>query len=107
MKGNNDHGSEPRFAGTADGRVVEVNPPIQGRSKIEFTVHADIQMRARGINDAEVIKILRNPQVTGLPTRILRNRVRRFRGSKVAVDVVYELGVDRLLIITAILIFLK
>jgi len=90
---------EPTIAG---GRGVKCE--ILGVSVVEFTVHADVRMKERGITEYEVLKTMRSPQETGLPTQPHRNRVRRYRNSKMAVDVVYEMRPDRVVVITVILV---
>ena len=62
---------EPTFSG---GR--EVSYHVLGVDIVEFTTHADAQMKLRGIRENEVLKALKSPQETGLPTQIMRNRVR-------------------------------
>ena len=89
---------EPLFFG---GRVVAFR--VLGVEFVEFSLHADKQMLSRGITDAEVVRVLKSPQETGLPTQIMRKRVRRYRGRKAAVDVVYETYPDRVIVVTAIL----
>lgn len=91
-----------RFEGHSNGR--EVSYSVLGVSIVEFSPHADDQMKKRGITETEVLRAIKSPQETGLPTQIMRNRVRRYRGSKFAVDVVYEMRPDRVIIITTILV---
>jgi len=90
-----------KYEGSSNGR--ETSYSVLGVEIVEFSPHADAQMKMRGITEAEVIRALKSPQETGLPTQIMRQRVRRYRGSKLAVDVVYEMRPDRVIVITAIL----
>ena len=89
----------PRIVRTV-GRIVTVS--ILGRGKIEFGSHALQQMQIRGVSQAEVLKALRRPTATGLPTQPGRKRVRKNVGNIKAIDVVYEELDDRLRIITVI-----
>ena len=89
---------EPLFFG---GRLVEFH--VLGVDLVEFSIHADKQMKSRGITEAEALRVLKSPQETGLPTQIMRHRVRRYRSRKIAVDVVYEMYPDRVIVVTAIL----
>lgn len=90
---------------TEGGKVVVAN--VLGFRKVEFTRHAILQMKIRGITEQEVLNTLRKPQETGLPTNILRERVRRFRSRKIAVDVVFERLADRIVVVTAILVQMR
>lgn len=90
------------------GRIIDVDPPIEECDKIEFSRHALDQMKARDISQDDVVRTLRNPHVRGLPTQILRHRVRRSKGAKRAVDVVYQhAGGGKIIVITAIMITLN
>ncbi len=95
---------EPKQPPKSNGRIVQLDPPIQGYSEIEFSKHAIEQMSIRGITQDEAIRTVRKPRETGLPTQIMRHRVRSYRGAGVAVDVVYEFDYKRIIVITAIVI---
>ena len=92
----------PNDSSGAKGVIVPIS--INGKNKLEWTGHALAQMKLRGITQAEVLKIIESPSETGLPTQIMRHRVRRYRSLKKAVDVVYEIWGDKIVVITAILL---
>jgi hypothetical protein len=73
-----------------------------GRDIIELSGHARLQMGIRDISEDDVLKTIREPTATGLPTQPGRERVRRDKTARVAIDVVYELLPDRVFVVTAI-----
>lgn len=74
--------------------------PILGRDLVEISGHAVKQMRIRGITQREVLATVRRPDETGLPTQENRERVRKFKKPTKAIDVVYEMNEDRMVIVT-------
>ena len=88
------------------GIVMECEP-LRGVSKVEFTSHAIDQMRIRNLTKEEVLRTIRDPQVTGLPTQKNRQRFRRLRSGKRALDVVFEEHKDRIIVVTAMIVSLR
>ena len=91
-------------ASTSDGdaKLITLDPPILGRNKLEFCFHALEQMKIRGISEMDVLAVIRFPDTVGLPTQPHREHVRRFKKRPTkALDVVYELRHDRILVVTA------
>lgn len=86
---------------TVIGEVSELDPPILGKSKIEYVGHALDQMKIRGITKTLVEKALRMPDVTGLKTVSGRRRVRAKSSKQRELDVIYMVQVDRILVITS------
>ncbi len=79
-----------------------VKHSLLGRELVEFCPHALKQMKVRGINKKEVIGAVEHPDKVGLNCPADRERVRRFKKKTKAIDVVYKLKKDRVLIITAL-----
>jgi hypothetical protein len=84
------------------GKLVRVK--LKGKPLLEICSHALERMKERGISVDEVIHAIRKPTRTGLPTPPPRRRVRKHRTRSEAVDVVYEVETDRIIVVTAILI---
>ena len=82
-------------------RIVEVDPALLGKSKVEFPYHCLEQMKTRQITEREVLAAVRYPDETGLPTQENRERVRKFKKPTKAIDVVYEVWPDRVVVVTA------
>jgi hypothetical protein len=82
----------------------EVAHSVLGFDKVWFTRHALQRMKQRGVLQAEVFLVLKSPTRKGLRTQPNRERWRRRRSSKVAVDVVFERWTDKLCIVTVIVI---
>ena len=78
------------------------NRPILGFDKVEFVRHALARMKQRGITYDDVYHAIEHPDETGLPTAPGRQRVRWNKFDYRSVDVVFELGEDRVRIITVI-----
>jgi len=74
---------------------------LLGFDTVEFISHALKQMEMRGITADQVIRAMRNPTETGLPTQMYRFRIRRHIGRDQALDVVYEELLDRIRVVTA------
>ena len=64
-------------------------------------------MKIRGLTRDEVLRTIREPEVTGLPTQSGRHRHRRYRSEKRAVDVIFEDGDDRVVVVTAMIVTLR
>ncbi len=107
MKGNGRPAKAVKleFGEGKPGLIVECE--LRGFSKVEFSDHSLSQMKIRGLTRDEVLEIIRNPEVTDLPTQPDRFRFRRFRGNNRAVDVVFEEWADRLVIVTAMIVSLR
>jgi hypothetical protein len=80
--------------------VYEANPPILGYSTIQVIGHALDRMKARDVTLVDILKVLREPDKTGLPTQPGRERYRRNKTARVAIDVVFERQADRLSVVT-------
>ena len=113
MKGNGKPHPIPqnRIAITAlgdkmPGVVVECEL-LRGYTKVEFSIHALEQMKIRGLTRDEVLKTIREPQKTGLPTQPKRQRFRRYRRENRATDVVFEEWDDRIIVVTAMIVSLR
>ena len=96
-----DKSIDPKWP-TPENKVVPVDPPLLGKSLLEFWGHALEQMKVRGISEEKVIRVIRAPSETGLPTQMGRHRVRKHGLQDKATDVVYEIHEDRIVIVTAI-----
>jgi hypothetical protein len=113
MKGNGKPNSIPEnrlpitWLGDKKPGIVVDCEPIRGRKKVEFSVHALDQMEIRGITRDEVLRTIREPHKTGLPTQPNRKRFRRYRSVKKAIDVVFEEANDRVIIVTAMVATLR
>jgi len=99
------HGARP-----GDGKVewIPVNDgteyvdeEVLGRPRVEFCAHALQQMKARGITKREVVAAIKFPDVVGLNAPRGRDRVRKFKKPNKAIDVVFQLRADTILVITA------
>lgn len=88
------------WEGSKPGKVIDVK--LLGFKKLAFTHHALSQMKIRRIREDEVIDAIRSPEEVGLNTHPGRERVRKWRNSKTAIDVVYEIKSNSIRVITAI-----
>jgi Domain of unknown function (DUF4258) len=107
MKGN---GKPLRTVGLPQGEKrpgLIVACDLRGYSKVEFSDHALSQMKIRVLTREEVLETIRNPELKGLPTQPHRLRYRRYRGTKRAIDVVFEEWDDRIVVVTAMIVSLK
>ena len=109
MNGVNGHSNGPASRGAIPpksiqrpGREVKVAQPVVGCNSVWFTRHALDRMKQRRVVEAEVFHVLNNPTRKGLPTQPKRERWRRNRNKKVAIDALFERRRDRLLLVTAI-----
>ena len=59
-------------------------------------------MKQRKVQEAEVLLAIQSPDETGLKTQPGRQRVRKHRNGRVAVDVVYLIKKLRAIIVTVI-----
>jgi len=82
----------------------EVAHSILGYSTVWFTRHALTRMKQRGVTQAEVFQVLKSPNRKGLRTQPGRERWRKTRSAKYAVDVVFERWPEQLCVVTVILI---
>jgi hypothetical protein len=82
------------------GKLIRVK--LKGKGLVEICSHALNRMKERGISIDEVIRAIRKPTRTGLPTAAPRHRVRKHRSPTEAIDVVYEIEDDRIIVVTAI-----
>jgi len=74
---------------------------VLGCSSVGLDEHAVQRMRERGVSEDEVLEVLRNPDVTGLPTQPNRFRYRKTLGGR-RVDVVFEHDPTQIVVITVI-----
>lgn len=81
---------------------VDVDPPLLGKTKVLLTAHALQQMDIRGITARQVLQVIRNPHEFH-DADMGRVRARRIRsGGTGAIDVVYELDLEQVIVVTAI-----
>jgi hypothetical protein len=80
---------------------------ILGRSRVDFTVHAAERMRNRRVTPEQVIEAIVSPDVTGLPADQQggpgspdRYRVRKLLGGDSALDVVYEIWTEAVVVVS-------
>jgi hypothetical protein len=71
--------------------VHVIHENVLGCKTIAFDEHAIKRMRERGVSEDEVVDVLRNPTLTGLPTLPTRHRYRRSTGPGTWIDVIFEL----------------
>jgi hypothetical protein len=70
-------------------QLLEVDPPVFGKSRVLLTAHARQQMQIRGISIRQVLQVIRNPHEFQ-DADMGRVRARRIRaGGSSAIDVVY------------------
>jgi hypothetical protein len=101
--------ASPRAPKSGEISSSEINVPgdvvhksALGFDQIEFSFHARQRMRQRQVTEEFVINTIKKPDMTGLKTQMFRNRVRKWKGTKLAVDVVYTMTTDRIIVITVI-----
>ncbi len=78
-----------------------VDEEVLGRPRVEFCARALQQTKARGITKREVVAAIKFPDVVGLNAPRGRDRVRKIKKPNKAIDVVFQLRVDTILVITA------
>jgi hypothetical protein len=83
-----------------EGKTIEYG--LLGKKYVEFTSHAIDRMKQRAVSETEVLSAIESPDGNLPSTNRARRRVRKFRQSGGAYDVVYELRQDRIGIITVI-----
>jgi hypothetical protein len=88
------------------GIVVECES-LRGFTKVEFCIHAIEQMKIRGLTREDVLRTIREPELTDLHTQDGRFRFRRYRTEKRAIDVVFEETADRIIVVTAMIVTLR
>lgn len=95
--------SEESESASPSGRLrgKEVEFSILGCTKVRFTGHLLTRMRQRNIKEGQVLEAIRNPDATGLPTDPGRSRVQKYFPNRRALDVVYEVWDDMLVVVTA------
>ena len=96
-------------SGDGESRVIVVEE-LLGKVLVEFPFHAQEQMKMRGITEREVLATIRSPSETGLLTQERRERVRKYKKPfppTKAIDVVYEVHPDRILVVTAFKKFIQ
>ena len=81
-------------------RGLVFNERLLGYDKVELTRHALVRMSQRRISKDEVFRAIAKPDQTGLPTAPGRERVRWNKSINYSIDVVFELGQDRIKVIT-------
>src|SRR5206468_1359671 len=82
------------------GRIIPAR--VGNFERVAFCAHALDRMRQRRVSEAEVLRTLREPDETGLPTQVGRKHVRRYRTDRVAIDVIYQEYSDHLVVVTVI-----
>ena len=87
------------MAGHPRGRLIK--KAMLGKDQVEISSHTLDRMKQRRITENQVLEALRNPSETGLNTSAGRHRVRRRLHHGRAIDVVYEIEPDRILVVTA------
>lgn len=82
--------------------LITVRPPILGKTQVLLTAHALRQMKLRGITTRQALQVIRSPHEYH-DADMGRTRARRIRaGGRSAIDVVYEIDSDMLIVVTAI-----
>lgn len=82
--------------------VVEViHEAVLGCHSIGLDEHAVTRMGERGVTEDEVVEVLKNPDVTGLPTQANRFRYRKTIAGR-PVDVVFEYDPTQIVVIPVI-----
>jgi hypothetical protein len=75
--------------------------PVHGKGRVEFIRHAIDRLRDRGIGEDDVIRTIRFPDHEGLPADEGRHHVRRELSRSVGLDVIYMIGPESVVVITA------
>lgn len=81
-------------------RGLILNERLLGYEKVELTQHALSRMRERGISREDAFQTIRKPDRAGLPTAPGRQRVRWNKSINYSIDVVFELCLEWVRIIT-------
>jgi hypothetical protein len=84
--------------GRRRGKVIKA--AVLGVRLVELTYHALMRMRTRRVSQGDVLRTVRNPTQTGLPTEPGNERVRWQKDTRTSIDVVYAKKADRVAIIT-------
>ena len=82
--------------------VHVIQESVRGRKSVAFDEHAVARMLERGVSEDEVLEVLRNPDLTGLPTLPHRLRFRKSRGAGSRVDVVFGEDPTQIVVVTVI-----
>jgi hypothetical protein len=85
--------------GPKHGKIIRA--VVLGVQIVEFSYHALMRMKSRGVAEEDVLSTLRKPTQTGLPTEPGTMRVRWQKNLRTSIDVVYAVKADRIGIITA------
>ncbi len=78
-----------------------IDEQVLGCRTVAFDEHALTRMNERNVTEDEVLDVLRNPDVTGLPTQPNRFRYRKDILGK-RVDVVFEHDPTQIVVITVV-----
>jgi hypothetical protein len=84
--------------GRRRGKVIKA--AVLGVHLVELTYHALMRMKTRRVSQGDVVKAVRNPTQTRLPTEPGHERVRWQKDSRTSIDVVYAKKADRVAIVT-------
>jgi hypothetical protein len=82
--------------------VHVIQESVLGCKSVAFDAHAILRMQERGVNEDEVVDVLRNPDQTGLPTTTNRFRYRKNLGTGHHLDVVFEHDPTQIVVISVI-----
>jgi hypothetical protein len=84
-----------------------VERELLGRKRIEFTIHAAERMKERRVTAEQVVEALASTDVEGLPVdqeggpgSPERFRIRKLLGNDSALDVVYELWPEAVVVVS-------
>jgi hypothetical protein len=103
LMAKDEHSKEPDEFPRDDSTLYKVYPPVRGYNLIEMIAHAMDRGDMRDVGIDDVIKVLSAPDVTsGLDTQESRERFRRNKTGRIAIDVVFEELTNRIRVITVI-----
>jgi hypothetical protein len=75
-----------------------------GRELVWITRHALDRMKLRRFSQSEVLQVLKKRDKKGLKTQTGRERWRKYRSQKVAIEVVFEKWPDKTCVVTVMVI---
>ena len=78
-----------------------IHEQVLGCKTVAFDEHALTRMAERGVTEEEVLEVLRQPELTGLPTQPNRFRSRKTLAGR-TVDVVFEHDPTQIVVITVV-----
>ena len=81
---------------------IVLNHKLRGKDLVELTGHALKRMKQRGVSQEDVLNTIEKPTKSMPTTQIGRLRFRWQKTPRTSIDVVFEDGKDRVIVVTVV-----